>query len=375
MSSRLRHITTILLLLLTVCGGKAWGDTWDGTTKSTTVSGSGTEEDPYLIQSAADLAYFGSKYPNNTAWWKLTTDVDLNNQTWTYGQKKNAFKGHFDGDGHTVSNISIPVTSTGNYGFFSIVQGADAINRAEVKNLTLSNVIITSTTDLSSGTNIGGLAGGLKWAVVTNVHIQGGTISTSGIVTSDVQIGNMCGLTYAVNATTPNVDFIDCYSEDATLEINGNVTNGNVYASNFLGFSYQNTNFSNCHVINSTVTATTGGTLTQDKSFCVGGLIGAIKNFDGTGKTGDIDNSSVTGQTINLPSYGPANASNFFKNNFAIGGVIGRIWTPFELPQNVYFSGTVNAPKAAVGPVVGIMMNNRNSDAFVYNDYSGENID
>lgn len=377
MTKRIQHITTILLLLLIVCSGKAWADTWDGTTPSalsgTTITGNGTEADPYLIQSAADLAYFGSKYPSNSQWWKLTTDVDLDNKTWSYGQKKSAFAGHFDGDGHTISNINIPVTSTGNYGFFSIVEGTSASERAEVKNLTLSNVSISSEIDLS-GTYIGGLAGRLMLATVTNVHILGGIIKVSGNKTGDVYIGNMGGSTMSLTGTTVNVDFIKCFTENVTLELNGNVTTGNVYASNFLGQAYHNTKISNCHVVNSTITTTSGGTIAQDKSFCMGGLIGAVNNLAALNQTGDITNCSVTGQTIYLTSYGPANASNFYLNNFAIGGAIGRVMKPFKLPQDIYFSGTINAPKATVGPVVGVIMNTRTSDAFVYNDYSGENI-
>lgn len=91
---------------------------WNGTDVSTTLSGAGTEEDPWLIQSAADLKYFadsvnanhnstgGKTYAGEFV--KLTVDVDLAGHKWTPigWREKAVFQGTFDGDGHTISGFS-----------------------------------------------------------------------------------------------------------------------------------------------------------------------------------------------------------------------------------------------------------------------------
>ncbi len=66
------------------------------------LSGSGTEEDPYLIADADDL-----KAISNTSsqdYYKLTANIDLQNEDWT---PLPAFYGTLDGDGYTISGLNI----------------------------------------------------------------------------------------------------------------------------------------------------------------------------------------------------------------------------------------------------------------------------
>ena len=111
-------------------------ETYDGTSVSASLSGSGTEADPYLIANGADLAYFAAN-PVDGASYKLTNDIVWSSYTkgaeaptasnWT----PIVFNGSFDGNGKTVSGLCVVSDSNG-VGFFAWAQGT-------VKNLTVKD--------------------------------------------------------------------------------------------------------------------------------------------------------------------------------------------------------------------------------------------
>ena len=117
-----RQIRTILTVLLTVflCmpnslsiqQAMAETDVWDGTLRRP-ILGSGTKQDPMLITSAEEFAFLMQNYDNASGvcfrkYYKLTCDINLNNQIWLYGSATTAnrtFIAQFDGDGHKISNV------------------------------------------------------------------------------------------------------------------------------------------------------------------------------------------------------------------------------------------------------------------------------
>lgn len=105
---------------------------WDGSVADGFASGSGTENDPFIIESASQLAYLARSVSSGTAYKgeyiKLTNDIVLNDtsnwlswgtaapdNSWTAIGKSDEFSfcGTFDGDGHTVGGIYI--NNTNNY--------------------------------------------------------------------------------------------------------------------------------------------------------------------------------------------------------------------------------------------------------------------
>lgn len=110
-------------------------DVWDGTTAESIKFGDGSNNNPYLITSANELAYIATQVNNGTSYenkyFHLLIDIDLNNKEWTpIGDNDNSFKGIFDGNGHVISNAtiktpeSIPSSKT-SYGFFGSIGGAE----------------------------------------------------------------------------------------------------------------------------------------------------------------------------------------------------------------------------------------------------------
>ena len=111
---------TATLLLFVLATPFAFADTWDGLATSWT-HGSGTESDPYLIESAANLAYLAEMVTNGTStysgqYFKMTTDIDLDSIPWPgigISAMSKSFQGVFDGGNHWVKNINASLESNG----------------------------------------------------------------------------------------------------------------------------------------------------------------------------------------------------------------------------------------------------------------------
>ncbi|MBO4864370.1 MAG: leucine-rich repeat protein [Eubacterium sp.] len=95
------------------------------------LDGSGTEEDPYLIQSDFDWECFADKLNQGKIdfegkYIKLTEDIDLADTTIIVGTNEHPFNGIFDGDNHTITyNIT---GSTGGEALFGVIRNATIRN-------------------------------------------------------------------------------------------------------------------------------------------------------------------------------------------------------------------------------------------------------
>ena len=97
------------------------------------LEGSGTEDDPYLIQSAEDLAYLLGN-ANKEEYYLQTANIDLSKTWWPSIPD---FNGHYDGNGFLISGMY-----SDRYGLFFRV---DALTETFVaKNITVTDAIIHS---------------------------------------------------------------------------------------------------------------------------------------------------------------------------------------------------------------------------------------
>ena len=105
----------------------------DGSGSGWSGSGSGTSENPYIISNSNEWDEFADKVNNgvfgfNTAYYKLAADITVTTMVGTDGHK---FKGHFDGDGNTLtlSYGSAGSPFSENYcAPFRYIEGADIHN-------------------------------------------------------------------------------------------------------------------------------------------------------------------------------------------------------------------------------------------------------
>lgn len=148
-------------------------DTIDRATSDTVAvmptTGTGTAEDPFLIESVANFMWFKEEVATNTSYCaKLMKDLDLGH-TGDYTSmcpSTAPYKGTFDGNGHKitgVSNFFAPTLTS----FFGYATGAT------IKNLSLS-VIFESTADKIAGFGIT-----LVNTTITNCSLRG-FVSGSG---------------------------------------------------------------------------------------------------------------------------------------------------------------------------------------------------
>ncbi len=118
---------------------------WDGTIAESFESGSGNEEDPYVIANGSQLMYF-AKQVNTGAdtfegkYIRLSKNIDMNmfelGRTWqAIGSADYQFMGNFDGCGHEIKNLDyryikehIGEKKTAYVGFFGCVENATLKN-------------------------------------------------------------------------------------------------------------------------------------------------------------------------------------------------------------------------------------------------------
>ena len=180
-------------------------------------------------------------------------NADANNDgtpdnSWTpIGSTSSAFKGNFDGQNHTISNLYINTTKyySGLFGYSS--------NSTTFKNIKLSNVNINST-----NFGVGALVGQLEGGTIYNVHLD-----TANIKSSSSDVGGIAGqmnwgtaskleVTNASITGSKEVGGIVGYaSAESTLTIEQAVFNGNVYGSysgGIIGYpNYTKVNISNSY--------------------------------------------------------------------------------------------------------------------------------
>ena len=97
-----------------------------------TMTGSGTQIDPYLVEDVYDFLAIDSAYHN--PYYKLVNDIDFNDhETYKYGISTTLFSGetYVDGDGHEVRNMILSGTSS-------------KITAKEFKNISFSNIILNT---------------------------------------------------------------------------------------------------------------------------------------------------------------------------------------------------------------------------------------
>ncbi|MDD2797149.1 MAG: hypothetical protein PHV20_01000 [Bacteroidales bacterium] len=216
-----------------------WATAWDGTTKTawSSVAGvnDGTSIDkPLLIQTPENLAKLaelvnaGSTYSGT--YFKLVADLDLGNHNWTpIGDTGHPFSGNFDGNWHTISNLSI-TKWTNNIGLFGL------ITSATVKNLGIESGSLTCGSS-NAGAIVGQSTGtAANYSVISSCYNKANLIH--GATDARVYFGGIAGL--MLSYTTLD----HCYNR-------GNITNngnaGSSQTGGIAGAIASNSSITSCY--------------------------------------------------------------------------------------------------------------------------------
>ena len=214
-------------------------DLWDGSLASGFASGNGTEKDPYKIQTAEELAFLAKSVNEGTSYSGkyliLTNDIDLNNLEWTpIGNGKYAFEGNFDGNNHTIKNVTISqgVHYTYEYPTGKKSSYCDMGIFATIQDASIQNMVIDGATIKISDPNsvyayhAGVLCGTIRTyqniSVISNIDIKGSTIISdfsTGQRPQKLMIGSAAGYVYAYNDTTTTISLIE--TDSSISVVNG----------------------------------------------------------------------------------------------------------------------------------------------------------
>ena len=203
------RLVTMLLLVMAIL--MPYGGAWAQTEPSKPSSGNGSVENPYKISTAAELAWFrdyvngtivdedeadGTTHPSVSA--TLTGNIDLSEfchaadgtkytdeLSWTpIGNRSKPFKGTFDGNGKTISNLYINTTADV-IGFFG-----GAAEGGCIKNITFDNAKVKST-----GYCIGILVGQARSCIENIKTLANSSVEGKGYVggiAGEVIVNNIC---------------------------------------------------------------------------------------------------------------------------------------------------------------------------------------
>lgn len=303
--------------------------------------GSGVPEDPYLLTTQDQLL---SLVYNSEDWnkhFKLMADIDLAQYTWNpdhmigYDREYNVvsgFSGVFDGNGHTISNLSI-IANMGSWaGLFGKMTGENA----EIRNLHLHSPTVIA---LNASTSAGCLVGQVEHGKVLNCTATNVTVSAkdnvgglvgknSGLMEHCLVTGSVLGKQYVGGLIGDN------YGDISSCAFEGNV-GGTQYVGGMLGRSSASSSISGCYAMSSV----------SNQGYYTGGLIGTV--------SGDCKISSC---------YATGSVSS---QGYYAGGLIGSTLSTCQI-FNTYAANTVVAT-SYVGGLVG--KNSSSSGGNVFASY------
>ena len=250
-----------------------------------------TVDDLLALAKATDAETLGKNY-------RLKADLNLKDTPFNgIGSAGQPFTGMFDGQGHTISHVTVNAPEGENAGFFNVIKGAT------IRDLKLVDVEITGKT------NVGGLAGSTQVQLDSNdlsknvANLIGGC-SVSGTVTGTKNVGGLVGLNEG--KTDPQTLFSIASAVDkcaASVTVNGKEMTGGLVGKN-----------------GGTITkSSSGGTVKGDTT--TGGLVG-----DSSGDIYDSHTScTVAGSSHTGGFVGFSDGA--VKNCYSIGGVSGTDYT------------------------------------------------
>ena len=273
---------------------------WTDYKASSFAGGSGTSSSPYQISNAAQLAYMAYLVNSNTTYrnkyYQLTADIDLSAHYWyPIGKENYSFNGTFDGQYHTITNMTINNTVTGmgvkHLGLFGYIGKYNLT--VTIKNLFINNAMITD----SSATYTSFLVGHNEDKLhLNNISIDNSEFvyaSSTTVSTTGTYFGGLVG--YSNNLLS--IDNVNIYK--ANLRSNKEMTGGCIgYCSNTGSLTITNVN----SIIDELMTSNTVAKL--------GGLVGEVEI-----KTG----SYITIQYISVYIKDSAGSGSYY------GGLIGYV--------------------------------------------------
>lgn len=184
--------------------------------------GTGTQQDPFIIQTADD---FNNIRNNLTAYYELGNNIDYGNKDFrSIGSSTTSqrFRAKIDGRGFTVSNVKIINGTNYDMGLFGYLD-----TDFELRNIKLLNIIVDSTGS-SASTSAFSLISSNTLGIFENIHLQG-TLIARGQIT---RVGAFGALGYE---TIDRLKMRNIYTEVDIRLINATPRSTNAYVGGLFG--------------------------------------------------------------------------------------------------------------------------------------------
>jgi hypothetical protein len=351
-------------------------------TITTPTLGRGISTDPYQISTLGHLVFLANAatltsgtWNNDTTpvYYKMTKNIDASaTAKWTdngttttkvgfmpIGADTNVFYGNFDGNGHSITGLTINRPAMECVGLFGTVYGG------AIKNLTLKNATVTG------NSAAGGLAGMVGSATISNCSVSGKITTVSS---SSAGAGGLVG---HVGGTMAPADITKC-SASATVTgagynsgglvgyMYGTITNSSAsgqvigaggYAGGLVGYAYR-----------STLASSSASGKVTGAGENTGGLVGYTYRAEITDQCsakGAVSGGEYVGGLVGLSesteiSDASASGKVIATSNFA-GGLVGQALAGGTI-SNCVAKGAINGTGSNVGGLVGYMYLNDSAD-------------
>lgn len=285
-----------------------------------------------VLDSADDILALMQETGPFTGNYVLACDVDLSKYTGTLTQKcigpeaATAFKGIFEGNGHTISGINI--TNIAKTGFFGYLSGAT------IRNLTLDGTV-------SSTTAYTGMFAGVANGLTTIENC-----TAKGSVSGKEQVGGIVGFAL-LNGGTPKLRIINTVNRanvTATgIKVGGFIGNIELHAETSSALFSACENYGNVSTTSTTTNNTTG----------IGGIVGYIKNY--VEKT--VDGTKVRTYGLGVQVVACVNHGTIETKGTRVAGIVGGVMedkTGLTLISDCVNYGTVKTASNDAGGILAV---------------------
>ena len=364
------------------------GEVWDGSVASSYRDGSGTFSDPYIISNGSELALFASSLESNDyndTYFALGNDIILNDGLFLYDNDNklryvkddvtyyvssfgtelytdstregnvafninkfsslNNFKGHFDGNSHTIYGLYIADANSSNVSFFTNLEG-------EVTDLYFSNSVVNGNFQTA------GVAVNATNASLSNVLYDGYIIgSDDSSLTTDINIDDIV-MDSSRKTVTTNVSLEDIEGTvisvsllGSTNSLNNLTINGKSITTNDFSLELDLDNYNELELETSDYQNTTLSNLRYSITYSGSSTSGIVDNVTDTSLTNVVNKADIYAKTISSGLVGKAsnidiinsyNSGNLYADNIT-SGLITELSGNDNTISNSYNSGVLNS--------------------------------
>lgn len=334
-------------------------------------AGEGTKDSPYVITSADQLQAVAEavNYGNNFSgkYIALGNDIDMSEGTSAYRSigrsERSPFLGNFNGQGHTIKNLTITYGQESNAGLFGYVGKGGVITNLNIDGLKLtsagqfaggavaqaseaeiSNISVTNSTITHTNSWGGGIVGELSLGTVSGCRF-------SGAITGSGATGGVAGILRGATAT-------DC-SADAQMEFGGYFDRFYRSLGGVAGYIINKRNSSD-EIVEPAVT---------DSYFS-----GTITDHDGHGQVAGVVGNMNGGRIERCFNAAPIASVTSDELNGTIGGVAGLVYGA-TIKDSFSANEILSSQKTnQVGGIVGYILGNDNETTTIENCYNAGQV-